>query len=104
MKDILPYSQTAYQSAHTGYCLRENRLQPVSYTHLNTVVHANTNANNFFLNIFYSPLFYYSRKIISTLLKKINIYLDFTIGLHNIQIIICYIIIVKIYSYARISA
>ena len=27
MKDILPYSQTAYQSAHTGYCLRENRLQ-----------------------------------------------------------------------------
>ena len=23
MKDILPYSQTAYQSAHTGYCLRE---------------------------------------------------------------------------------
>ena len=27
MKDILPYSQTAYQSAHTGYYLRENRLQ-----------------------------------------------------------------------------
>ena len=27
MKDILPYSQTAYQSAHTGCCLRENHLQ-----------------------------------------------------------------------------